>query len=207
MNAPDKASEIKVAIAAVFALLTSLWGWVGWATIVWLICVILDYISGSAAARANGEWSSKAAREGLWHKTGEIFAVLVAALCDIALVVVFKSSGVKLPFEIGPIVTPVVLLWYIITELGSVAENAGKLGAPVPSWLKKSLKQYKEKIDADHGEKPPDEGADFDVSGLDTKKNYEGQHVKDPYADVQRLLDEAEEERQRSREEVKTDIP
>lgn len=205
MNAPDKATEIKVAIAALFALLTSLWGWVGWAVVVWIACVILDYISGSAAARAAGEWSSQEAREGLWHKCGEIFAVLVAALCDIALAVVFKSSGVKLPFDVGPIVTPVVLLWYIITELGSIAENAGKLGAPVPSWLKKSLKQYKEKIDAANGEKPPDESS-FDVSGLDTSK-YEGHHVKDPYADVQRLLDETEASRQRSREEVKTDIP
>lgn len=203
MNAPDKATEIKVAIAALFALLTSLWGWVGWAVIVWISCVVLDYISGSAAARANGEWSSEEAREGLWHKCGEIFAVLVAALCDIALVVVFKSSGVKLPFEVGPIVTPVVLLWYIITELGSIAENAGKLGAPVPSWLKKSLKQYKEKIDAANGEKPPDESS-FDVSGLDTGKKYEGKHVEDPYADVQRLLDETEASRQRQQDE---DLP
>ena len=86
MNAPEKATEIKLAISAIFALLTSLWGWVGWAVVVWISCVILDYISGSAAARANGEWSSEEAREGLWHKCGEIFAVLVAALCDIALV-------------------------------------------------------------------------------------------------------------------------
>ena len=196
MNAPEKATEIKLAISAIFALLTSLWGWVGWAVVVWISCVILDYISGSAAARANGEWSSEEAREGLWHKCGEIFAVLVAALCDIALVVVFKSSGIALPFDVGPIVTPVVLLWYIITELGSIAENAGKLGAPVPSWLKNSLKQYKEKIDDAAGEKPPDEQPTFDVSGLGTK--YQGQHVKDPYADVQQLLDEAESERSRA---------
>ena len=187
MNAPDKANEIKLAISAIFALLTSLWGWVGWAVVVWISCVILDYISGSAAARANGEWSSEEAREGLWHKCGEIFAVLVAALCDIALVVVFKSSGISLPFNVGPIVTPVVILWYIITELGSIAENAGKLGAPVPSWLKNSLKQYKEKIDAAEGEKPPDEQPSFDLSGLGTK--YEGQHVKDPYEDLQRRFD------------------
>jgi phage-related holin len=48
-------------------------------------------------------------------------------------------------------VTPVVLTWYIITELGSIIENAGKMGAPVPEWLKKSLKQYKDTIDKQHG--------------------------------------------------------
>ena len=40
-------------------------------------------------------------------------------------------------------------------------ENAGKLGAPVPDWLKRYLNDYKDKIDhkqgGDEEEKPPDE--------------------------------------------------
>lgn len=152
MTAPERATEIKAGIAAVIALLTALWGWVGWAVIIWIGCIALDYISGSAAARSAGEWSSSVARSGLWHKLGEIFAVLVSALCDIALTVIVNGAGVELPIDFGPLVTPVVLLWYIITELGSIAENAGKLGAPVPAWLRRSLKDYKDKIDADHGD-------------------------------------------------------
>ena len=150
MNAPDRATEIKAAVAAVLAFLTALWGWLGWAVLIWVFCFLLDYLSGTAAARKSGEWSSQIAREGVWHKLGEIFAVLVAALCDIALKVIVQGSGLDLSvlgFEIGPIVTPVVLLWYIFTELGSIAENAEKMGAPVPSWIKKGLKQYRDKID------------------------------------------------------------
>ena len=162
MNTPDKAMQIKGAIAAVLAFLTALWGWVGWAIIIWVACVVMDYISGSAAARRSGEWSSDIARDGLWHKLGEIFAVLVAALCDIALGVILKSAPVSLPIEFTTLVTPIVLLWYIITELGSILENAGKLGAPLPKWLKKKLKQYKDTIDAaqGEGEKPPDAEAE-----------------------------------------------
>ena len=160
MNAPERAKEIKAAIAGIFALMTALWGWVGWAVFVWLGCIVLDYLSGSAAARASGEWSSAQARAGLWHKLGEIFAVLVAALCDIALTVIVNGSGVDLPIDIGPLVTPVVLLWYILTELGSIAENAGKLGAPVPAWLLRSLSKAKDDIDKKQDpEKPPDENA------------------------------------------------
>ena len=85
MPAPEKATEIKAAIAAVLAFFTALWGWLGWAVLVWIFCFLLDYLSGTAAARKAGEWSSSIAREGVWHKLGEIFAVLVAALCDIAL--------------------------------------------------------------------------------------------------------------------------
>lgn len=158
MTTPDKATQIKAAIAAILAFLTALWGWVGWAIIIWVFCILMDYVSGTAAARRSGEWSSEIARDGLWHKLGEIFAVLVAALCDIALGVILKTSPVELPFEFNTLITPIVLLWYIITELGSILENAGKLGAPLPKWLKKMLKQYKDTIDARQGDdKPPDE--------------------------------------------------
>lgn len=171
MYAPDKATEIKGAIALVLATLTALWGWLGWAVLIWAACVLLDYASGTAAARKAGEWSSAVAREGVWHKLGEIFAVLVAALCDIALKVVVTGSGMPLPIEIGPIITPVVLLWYIITELGSIIENAGRLGAPVPEWLKKSLKNYKRKLDADQGISEPE---------FDYVAEYTGRHAREP---------------------------
>lgn len=151
MHVPDKVDEIKGAVALLIATLTALWGWMGWAVVIWVACIFLDYGSGTAAARKRGEWSSAVAREGLWHKLGEIFAVLVAALCDIALDVVLQSSGIAVGIEIGPIITPVVLLWYIITELGSIIENAGLLGAPIPVWLQKSLKDYRKKIDASQG--------------------------------------------------------
>ena len=160
MTAPERATEIKAAIAAILAFLTALWGWVGWAVWIWIACMLIDYISGSAAAKKDNEWASSVARAGLWHKLGEVFAVLVAALCDIALHVLINGAGVQIGVELPVMVTPVVLLWYIITELGSIAENAGKLGAPVPKWLMRSLAAYKDKIDSDHGDyedKPPDD--------------------------------------------------
>ena len=149
MPAPEKANEIKGVLAAILAFLTALWGWIGWAVLIWVMCFTLDYISGTAAARKNGEWSSDIAREGLWHKLGEIFAVLVAALCDIALRVIVEGSGINIGISLSAVVTPIVLLWYIFTELGSIAENAEKLGATVPAWIKNGLKQYRDKIDHD----------------------------------------------------------
>lgn len=188
MNAPDKAMEIKGLITMLFATLTALWGWTGWAVIIWIGCMLVDYASGSFAAKAAGEWSSSQARAGLWHKLGEIFAVLVAALCDIALSVIVTGTGIDLPIDVGPLVTPIVLLWYIITELGSIIENAGKLGAPVPEWLKSSLKDYKEIIDHKQGgDDPPD------VPTVDTEAGdgYQPLHdlPGDPYADLKEDMD------------------
>lgn len=151
MQVPDKVNEIKGVVALVLATLTALWGWLGWAVLIWVVCVVLDYASGTAAAKKAGEWSSAIARDGLWHKMGEVFAVLVAALCDIALSVIMQGSGVPIGIDLGPVITPIVLLWYIITELGSIIENAGALGAPIPAWLQKSLKDYKKKLDARQG--------------------------------------------------------
>ena len=83
---------------------------------------------------------------------------MCAALCDIALKVIVEGSGaLQLDFEIPAMVTPVVLLWYIITELGSIAENAGKLGAPVPKWLLRLLTNTKDKIDHNQGESAEEE--------------------------------------------------
>ncbi|MBO5638729.1 MAG: phage holin family protein [Oscillospiraceae bacterium] len=149
MNAPDKATEIKAALAAIIAFLSALWGWLGWLVIIWIACIILDYISGSMAAKREKNWSSDIAREGLWHKAGEIIAVLAAALCDIALKVIMESSGIKLPFEFTAFITPVVLLWYILTEVGSILENSGRLGGPMPSWFKQKIDSAKNAIDRD----------------------------------------------------------
>ena len=148
MSAPDKAMEIKAAVTAAAALVIALLGTVGVAVAIFVCCMILDYITGSLAARAHGEWSSKAAREGLWHKLGEIAALLVAALCDVALKVLLSSAAAPLIGEVhyAGYLTLIVSIWYIFTELGSILENAAKLGAPVPSWLIAGVGRLKKKV-------------------------------------------------------------
>ena len=149
MNAPDKASEIKAVFTAILAFCTALWGWIGWAIILMAGAMALDYITGTAAAKAHGEWTSKLAREGLWHKLGEIFALLVAALCDIAIAVILHTAAAPLfgDLEYGHYLTMIVALWYLFTEAGSILENAKKLGAPIPDWLISGAKTLKGKTE------------------------------------------------------------
>lgn len=148
MGTTDKALQIKAAISAAIAFGTALFGWVGWVIILWLCATVLDYLTGTFAAVAHGEWSSRAARQGLWHKLGSIAAVLVAALCDIALGVIADNLGdTVLSINYGCITTPVVAVWYTFTELGSVVENAVKLGAPVPGFLKNLISNLQDAAD------------------------------------------------------------
>lgn len=150
MNIPNKATEIKAAVTAVIAFGTALWGYTGWAVIILLCCIALDYVTGTWAALKAGQWSSAAARQGLWHKLGEIVALAVAALCDIAIKVILESAvashfeGVELP---SAAFTLLVAVWYIFTELGSIVENVAALGAPVPAWLTRAIKKIRDKAE------------------------------------------------------------
>ena len=141
-------NQIKAAVAAVAGLLTGLWGWMGWLVVGWIGCMVLDYLTGSMAAAKEGEWSSRQAREGIWHKCGMMVVVAVAAGVDLLLEIVLENLPVlALPIQYPGLVCPVVLVWYIVTELGSIAENGAAMGAPVPRWLVKLLAMGKSAVD------------------------------------------------------------
>ncbi len=150
MSAPNRALEIKAAITAILSAAVALLGWVGIAVAIMLVCMALDYITGTWAAKAHGEWSSKVAREGLWHKLGEIVALLVAALADLGVSVILSTAAAPLvgaDYQHRGYIVLVVAVWYIFTELGSILENAAKLGAPIPEKLIKGIGRLKKKVD------------------------------------------------------------
>lgn len=144
----NNVKEFKAALAAFTGLLTGLWGWLGWLVLGWICCMALDYATGSAAACYEGDWSSAKARKGIWHKAGMIVVVMVAAGADLLLELVLEQLPIlALPVEYPGLLCPVVLVWYIITELGSITENAVAMGAPVPAWLVKLLASSKQAVD------------------------------------------------------------
>ncbi|MFR9215137.1 MAG: holin family protein [Ruthenibacterium sp.] len=100
--------------------------------------MVTDYITGSVAAAHSGEWSSAAARSGIWHKAGMVVAVSLGL--DILIGMILGNiPAITLPFEYSVLICPLVLVWYVLTELGSILENAGAMGAPMPAFLRKML--------------------------------------------------------------------
>ena len=139
----------KAAVTAVLGALTALWGGFGWLVLGWVGLMVLDYITGSAAAAKDGQWSSKEARAGIWHKAGMVVVVVVAAGADMLIALVLVNLPViQLPVAYRGLICPMVLVWYCITELGSIAENAVTMGAKVPGWLTKLLKASQTAVDA-----------------------------------------------------------
>lgn len=134
----DKLMVFKAAFATFFTALGTFLGWQGIMIAVWVVMMILDYLSGTFAALKTGEWSSATARAGIWHKGGMIIVVLVAGVTDLVMGIICAHIPLDMTWPV--LILPLVLAWYILTEMGSILENAVKMGAPIPEWLVKLLK-------------------------------------------------------------------
>lgn len=138
---------VKAVIVGFAGAFSVAFGWIGWLVLAWIACMVVDYITGSGAACKNGEWSSAEARAGIWHKAGMIAVVAVAALADGVLRMALENIKI-FSVEYTSLILPVVLVWYILTELGSILENAVAMGAEVPPFLVKLLAAAKEKVES-----------------------------------------------------------
>lgn len=142
----ENLTAIKGTACAICSAIGAFLGWKGIMAMVWIVMMIIDYGSGTAAACKAGEWSSARAREGLWHKAGMILVVIVAAIGDGIMTVIIGNIPL-INMEWPGFLLPLVLAWYIITEAGSILENAVKMGANVPAWLVKILKASLKAVD------------------------------------------------------------
>ena len=165
---------IKAGISAMLAAFTAVWGWFGWMVAAWVLLMLADWLIGSAAAAKEGRWSSAKMREGAWHKGGMILVVCIALVADWLIgTVISHVPGITLPFTYSVLFGPLVIVWYIIGELGSLAEHAVTFGAPVPGWLTKLLEISHNAVesagDKIAGETEPSESAETGSGNTTTK--------------------------------------
>lgn len=140
---------IKAAVVAAIGGFSAAFGWFGWLVLAWAACMLLDWLTGSAAASKDGDWRSERAREGIFHKLGMIVAVGVSLLLDGVLCMILGNIPmVQLPFDYNVLIGPIVICWYIVTEMGSILENVGRMGAPLPGFLAKILAVMKDKTES-----------------------------------------------------------
>ena len=82
-------------------------------------------------------------------------------MTTIHIVLTIICQHLPIGLEWPGIIMPLVLAWYILTELGSILENAVKLGAKVPKWLIKLLAAFEHLVD-DAADKVTDVGVATD---------------------------------------------
>ena len=139
----------KVGTVGTVGVLAARLGWFGWMTLLWAALMLADWLVGSAVAMKAQRWCSSKLREGAWHKGGMVVMVCVALVTDWLIGTLLRElPGVSLPFEYSILLGPLVMVWYIIGELGSLAEHAVSLGAKAPRWLLRILAVSREAVEA-----------------------------------------------------------
>ena len=134
----DNLNDFKIMLTTGLWALMGALGWQGVLFLAWVLLMALDYASGWLVAKKTKTWKSEKARDGIMHKGGMVLVVMAAGLADMVLGVAWEQLGL-MDVEWPWLVLALVLMWYCLTEIGSILENAGKMGAPVPEWFAATL--------------------------------------------------------------------
>lgn len=97
-----------------------------------LFMVVVDYLSGLAAAYKEGNLSSKVGFIGISKKVYIFLLVAIGHKIDIA-------TGN------GDYIMQAVIWFYLANELLSITENGGRMGAPIPPVLQQAIAVLKGK--------------------------------------------------------------
>lgn len=122
---------VKGILAAIGGIAAYLWGPWDALIIALVACVVIDYITGVANAWCKHELSSAVGARGLLKKI--FIFVLVALATIIDRVIPATNQAIR----------AAVMIFYIANEGLSILENAGELGLPLPTVLKKALAALK----------------------------------------------------------------
>lgn len=129
--------------------------------IVLLIMMVIDYITGMLASKQEAidhpddpayGWNSKKGAKGIIKKVGYLCIIAVAIVVDYIILHVANAMGMAV--TVKAFFALMVAVWYVLNEMLSITENAGRMGAPVPEWLSKYIAVLKETID--HKTEKPD---------------------------------------------------
>ncbi|MGG4180784.1 phage holin family protein [Virgibacillus pantothenticus] len=104
----------------------------GWTVslIALVVFVVLDYITGIAASAYEGKLSS---RVGFWGIGKKVFIFAMVATAHVIDLVLIDAT------EIEAFVMTATIYFYIVNELVSILENAGRLSLPIPSPIRKAI--------------------------------------------------------------------
>lgn len=146
------------AVSTVAAWLFAKLGILMYVIVILAVMMCVDYLTGMLASKyeaidhpndANYGWNSKKGAKGIIKKVGYLCVIAVAIVVDYIIMQVAETAGITTNIKafFGLLVT----VWYLLNELLSIIENAGRMGAPVPEWLSKYIAVLKNKIDAEGG--------------------------------------------------------
>lgn len=118
------------------------------------LLMIIDYVSGMLAAKKEAieypdkkefGWNSKKSRLGIYKKVGYMMSIFAAVGTD--YFIYRFSDELHLKFNKSTMFSLLVTIWFILNELLSILENAGRMGVELPEFMKKVLSELKKDIE------------------------------------------------------------
>ncbi|MEW4368643.1 phage holin family protein [Paenibacillus sp. JQZ6Y-1] len=125
-----------VKMAAIIGSVVANYFFGGWSVLInlLLVLVVIDWLTGWAAAWMAGELKSRVGYRGIARKVAIFGVVAVAHFIDLVL----GGTGY---FQ------DAVIFFYLANELLSVVENAGRMGLPMPAILLNAVRIFQSKAE------------------------------------------------------------
>ena len=133
--------SIQMIFSAAITALISYLGVIAIPVTVLMAAMIIDYVTGMAAAWHKKKLSSKKGLSGIIKKISYLALVCVGMGVDWLIYSGLSQAGISTEHSVffGVLVT----VWLIINELISILENLKAIGVPLPTFLTKIVKRLK----------------------------------------------------------------
>ena len=152
--------RIQITLATIIAYLSDKLGILFPVLCVLTGAMIIDYFTGMLASKKEAiehpgdksyGWCSKKGALGIIKKVSYLCVIATAMMVDYVISVTSGYLNITMP--VTTFFGLLVAVWYLLNELLSIIENAGRMGGPVPDWLCKYISILKNKIEQTENEK------------------------------------------------------
>ena len=111
--------------------------------IILIIAMVLDYISGIIKSYETNTLSSKVGAKGIIKKFSYFLVIIISFIIDFILCN-YTLNEVNLYY---PIVSEIIIAWFVINEVISILENVSEIGVPLPKFIINITSHLKNNLD------------------------------------------------------------
>ena len=111
--------------------------------IILIIAMVLDYISGIIKSYETNTLSSKVGAKGIIKKFSYFLVIVISFIIDFILCN-YTLNEINLYY---PIVSEIIIAWFVINEIISILENVSEIGVPLPKFIINITSHLKNNLD------------------------------------------------------------
>ena len=108
-----------------------------------IIAMVLDYISGIIKSYETNTLSSKVGAKGIIKKFSYFLVIVISFIIDFILCN-YTLNEIDLYY---PVVSEIIIAWFVINEIISILENVSEIGVPLPKFIINITSHLKNNLD------------------------------------------------------------